>query len=1217
MVTDDGALTEANTININVTAANDSPVNSIPSSQSVSEDADLIFSSINGNTISVSDIDSGQLTITLKAINGLLTLSGTNGLTLITGDGEAESEISFRGDAQSINQALNGLIFTPYSNFNGQASVVITTDDGNLSQDSTININVQAVNDNPIQTVPTTQTTNEDTNLIFSTATGNAISVGDIDSPVITVTLSSTNGTLTLNGNTGLTFAQNSPNLLQFTGTIGNINQALEGLSFNPNSDYNGNASIQVSTSDGFLTATNTINVIINAVNDSPILTTPPAQALSEDNILVFSSNNGNSITIQDIDNQTATLTLQSTQGALTLSSLMGLTFLEGDGNSDVRMVFTGTVNEINMALNGLLFSPTPNYNGNAAIQVEVNDGSLTSAQTINLTVNAVNDTPFITNPVTQTVNEDTSLTFSQANGNAIQVSDVDSPTLTLTLTTANGTISLGSNTNLSFLSGTGVNETSFTISGTLADLNQALEGLKFNPNQDYNGTTSLVISSDDGSLVEVKNVNIVVNAVNDIPVNQIPGVQTTQEDVALTFSQANGNAIRVGDVDSPTLTITLATSNGTLSLLDTTGVTLLTGTGFNDSMITLQGSADSINQVLNGLRFNPVADFNGTASLAITTTDGILSQTDIISINVEAVNDAPLAYLPNSQTIVEDHALIFSNQNNNALSVADSDSNTVTVSLSVNNGYLILSRVNGLSFTQGSGANDSLMTFSGTIANINSALNGLTFVPNENYNGTSQLNFSVNDSQLSQTQSIEINVQPYNDAPVNLVPGPQLVNEDSPLVFNTANGNHIQLFDIDASGNYQLTLIATHGRITLSQADGLTFLTGNGNGNSVIVLQGNLANLNQALNGLIFTPSENYSGAASISVQTQELSTAEKLFAKDTIVINVNSVADMPDAMDKNYTFISGSQLQISSEQGLLVGSSNIENSGLEALVVQKPKHGILILYTDGSFVYTPDADFVGTDVFTFKLNNGGANSEVKTVTLNILQTSATPAAPQNAVLSLDATSTPQVSIVPVDGNREAIITSTPITPSKDEMSTIGSEIHDVIATKPEHGQVWIDKGMIYYQPEINFIGLDSFTMIITSPDGKAEYINVTFDIKLTASSPSKPIIFAKGADEALAYLGNLTQGAVTFSTTTPLAAMSQMIVKHNDQKEEGTHSGQIESADSDRTVNTVAAIAITMDPSDLPEGLTTFDGENDTSSASIVIDALKQASKNKNPNA
>src|SRR5262249_34583228 len=129
---------------------------------------------------------------------------------------------------------LTSLLFRPVADANGAAGVFsYSVTDGNGGADSqTVTLNVTPVNDVPVNTVPGAQTVSEDTTLTFSTANGNAISVADVDagSASVQVTLAATNGALTLAGTSGLTVSGNGTGTVTVTGSIADINAALNGL---------------------------------------------------------------------------------------------------------------------------------------------------------------------------------------------------------------------------------------------------------------------------------------------------------------------------------------------------------------------------------------------------------------------------------------------------------------------------------------------------------------------------------------------------------------------------------------------------------------------------------------------------------------------------------------------------------------------------------------------------------------------------------------------------------------------------------------------------------------------------------------------------------------------------------------------------------------------------------------------------------------------------
>lgn len=94
---------------------NQPPTISAPGTQSSTNAATVVFSTVKGNAITVSDVDAGDgsLQVTLTATHGLLTLGSTNGLTFQVGTGSGNATMTFTGLLANINADLNGLTFTP------------------------------------------------------------------------------------------------------------------------------------------------------------------------------------------------------------------------------------------------------------------------------------------------------------------------------------------------------------------------------------------------------------------------------------------------------------------------------------------------------------------------------------------------------------------------------------------------------------------------------------------------------------------------------------------------------------------------------------------------------------------------------------------------------------------------------------------------------------------------------------------------------------------------------------------------------------------------------------------------------------------------------------------------------------------------------------------------------------------------------------------------
>jgi hypothetical protein len=94
-----------------------------------------------------------------------------------------------------------------------------------------------------------------------------------------------------------------------------------------------------------------------------------------------------------------------------------------------------------------------------------------------------------------------------------------------------------------------------------------------FKTAQDSTASVTLTVILNDngntgsgGEKTDTKTVTLIVTAVNDAPVNNVPGAQTASQNIALGFNTANGNAISITDVDSGNglMTVTLTATNGT-----------------------------------------------------------------------------------------------------------------------------------------------------------------------------------------------------------------------------------------------------------------------------------------------------------------------------------------------------------------------------------------------------------------------------------------------------------------------------------------------------------------------------------------------------------------------------------------------------------------------------------------------------------------------------
>jgi hypothetical protein len=185
----------------------------------------------------------------------------------------------------------------------------------------------------------------------------------------------------------GLTFTSgaNGTAAMTFQGTVNAVNSGLAHLTFMPAPYYSGPTTLTMTSqaldSSGNpipgATATNSVPITITAVNHPPTIQAPATQTTNRNVPLVFSTATNNAIILGDPDVNPAgplveKLTLTVANGTAMLATTAGLTSVSGNGTSTITL--TGTINALNAAVNGLLFTPTPNMTGTAYLMVALND---------------------------------------------------------------------------------------------------------------------------------------------------------------------------------------------------------------------------------------------------------------------------------------------------------------------------------------------------------------------------------------------------------------------------------------------------------------------------------------------------------------------------------------------------------------------------------------------------------------------------------------------------------------------------------------------------------------------------------------------------------------------------------------------------------------------------------------------------------------------------
>lgn len=134
----------------------------------------------------------------------------------------------------------------------------------------------------------------------------------------------------------------------------------------------------------------------------------------------------------------------------------------------------------------------------------------------------------------------------------------------------------------------------------------------------------------------------------------------------------------------------------------------------------------------------------------------------------------------------------------------------------------------------------------------------------------------------------------------------------------------------------------------------------------------------------LSYQPNTNFSGNDRITVMINDSEGNSEI---STINITIDAINDPPTGVQNTYTLPPGELLSISQVDGLLTNDIDIDNATLQAQILTEPKHGTLILNTDGSFSYQHDGNYINnTDEFSYTAFDGENTSEPVKVVFSIL---------------------------------------------------------------------------------------------------------------------------------------------------------------------------------------------------------------------------------------
>ncbi len=424
----------------------------------------------------------------------------------------------------------------------------------------------------------------------------------------------------------------------------------------------------------------------------------------------------------------------------------------------------------------------------------------------------------------------------------------------------------------------------------------------------------------------------------------------------------------------------------------------------------------------------------------------------NVFTLGAAVQNIAPVNTVPGAQTTPEDTPVVFSAANNNAISVADADSggNAEEVDLSVLHGTLTLGSTNGV---QQLGNGTSEVTVTAPLTALNAALDGLTYTPSSLYHGDETLTVMSNDlgnsngSALTDTDTVDITVTAVEHAPV-ATPDSYTTDENVPI-----NDGQVLSNDTDPDGDPLTAVLVsgpTNGLLTL-HADG----------------------------SFIYTPNLYFHGNDSFTYKANDGTLDSNVVTVSFLVRHVNQP---PVGVDDFYTTPENQTLS----GNVVANDQDIDGNSLTAFLNDSQMHGTMTLHTDGTFVYTPDPDYHGTDSFTYFADDGSSFSQLTTVHINVLFVNHPPTA-VNDTYGVVENQTLSGNVLSNDTDVD------------------GQTLQAFINDSPTHGNMTLhNDGTFVYSPTAGFLGTDSFTYVATDGQSFSNLATVTINVYAVPSAPT-----------------------------------------------------------------------------------------------------------------
>lgn len=789
----------------------------------------------------------------------------------------------------------------------------------------------------------------------------------------------------------------------------------------------------------------------------------------------------------------------QSTSTNEDTAKTITLNATDADGDSLTYTVSTAAgKGTTTVSGSSITYTPNPDYNGPDSFVVTASDGKGgTTTQTINVTITAVNDAPFVLSAqgtrgtrlvAGLTVSED-----AQVTQNIAPFQDVDGDSLSYSI---------------SSLPTSGAAQIVNSVSSTGA----TAYALRYSPAANYSGSDTVVVTVSDGKGgTATQTFNITVTAVNDAPT-----FSASSQSVSATAGSAKTVALSAADVDGDTLTYAVSTPS--------------------KGSATISGST---------LTYTPTSSASGTDTFVVTARDpsgATASQTINVTIAAVSNTDFRLTASDGWTGAVGGNGLVYGTSGYQDIRIL---SGTVTFDASFNKGGDIV-RFDG-------GAGSYTISRTGSSAQISAGTNLSAVIPIGTFglattfaDGVRKLAYTNNNFTLGgQVFSTSVASITASADGTSLPTGAS----SSASARITLTGN-----DLAAGRTSHITVGGTaviYGNSAKSDivavatgvATNLTFDASFNRGGDTIILDksaGSYSAIRSGASVVLTSAGQTLTipvGTAGLSIKfaddtrTLLYSTTEAVIKLGTQTIATTATAITP--LNRAPAFAASSQAVSTNEdtaKTISLSATDADGDSLTYTVSTAAGKGTATV-SGNSVIYTPNADYNGPDSFVVTASDGKGGTATQTVTVTVIPVNDAPSFRQGGLITGGRIGGVGYSF-PEDQSQTIVTTRDAVDPDGDALA--------FTVSTPSSGRVTVNGSLVVYTPNANFNGTDSFNLTVSDGKGGSSTIPISITVTPvndapTFSASSQAIAASAGVAKTVALSATDVDGdTLTYTVST-----------------------------------------------------------------------------------